>query len=210
MDTQHPPFHSLADLAEGLMHGMERETVERHVWHCETCSADIDWLQDTIGLMRADTTESAPEHVINRAVRLFAQYGPGSWSRSSTRMVERLVGVLRFDSAAGAAAGFGVRHGGDDATRQMIFEAEPFALDLRTRTSASGSTVAGQLLGPDERVAYGDVELIGPKTRVHAPLTELLEFSLPTVPAGTYRLEVRLDHVTAIEIPAVVLGSTAA
>src|SRR5947209_18508162 len=71
MIISHPPFDRLADLAEGLLGAADRTAVERHVSTCSRCADDVAWLIHTIGLMRSDATESAPEHVINRAVRLF-------------------------------------------------------------------------------------------------------------------------------------------
>jgi anti-sigma factor RsiW len=203
MTISHPPFDRLADLAEGLLDEADRAAEERHVSACSRCADDVDWLTHTIGLMRSDDSESAPEHVINRAVRLFDTVT--SVAPRSPGVLERLVAVLRFDSAVGVPA-FGLRVGSDDASRQMLFSAQPYELELRTRPVGHGWSVAGQLLGPAETVDYGEVELIGTDTTVQAPLTELLEFNLPTVPPGTYRLELRFDDQGAIEIPTLELG----
>jgi anti-sigma factor RsiW len=203
MSISHPPFDRLADLAEGLLDEADRAAVERHVSACTRCADDVDWLTHTIGLMRSDNTESAPEHVINRAVRLFDSVT--SVAPRSPGVLERLVGVLRFDSAFAAPA-FGLRVGSDEASRQMLFSAQPYELELRTRPVGHGWSVAGQLLGPAETVDYGEVELIGNEATVQAPLSEQLEFSLPAVPPGTYRLELRFDDAGAIEIPSLELG----
>lgn len=204
MDTRHPPFHRIADLAEGLLEGPDRVTVQRHVSSCERCSADLTWLNHTIGLMLTDRTESAPEHVLNRAVRLFRQHRIEAQARP-VGALQRLIGVLSFDSAVGAPA-FGLRVGVDEGTRQMIFDAEPYEVELRTRTTPDGATVAGQVLGPIGPMEAADVELIGGDVRVTAPLTELLEFNLQPVPPGTYRLELRIDRATSIEIPSLTLS----
>jgi hypothetical protein len=201
MDTRHPPFHRLADLAEGMLDGSERATVQRHVSDCARCSNDVDWLGRTIALMRTDQTEAAPEHVVKRAVRLFAQRRPSVHAD----VVQHLIGVLRFDSA-GAAPAFGLRVGADDAMRQMLYEAEEYEIELRTSTAANGATVVGQLLGAAGPLESADVELVGAEARVRTRLTDLLEFSLPAVPPGIYRLELRLDSSTAIEIPSLNLG----
>src|SRR5918912_4467055 len=124
----------------------------------------------------------------------------------ATGIMERLVGIMRFDSAHAAPA-FGLRVGADEASRQLLFDAQPYELELRTRPMAGGWSVTGQLLGPAETVDYGEVELIGQDARVHAPLSELLEFSFPAVPSGTYRLELRFDDARAIEIPSLELGT---
>jgi len=204
MTISHPPFDRLADLAEGLLDAADRAAVERHVSSCSRCGDDVAWLINTIGLMRSDESESAPEHVINRAVRLFDMYTASE--PQSTGLMERLVAILRFDSAHAVPA-FGLRVGADEASRQFLFDAQPYELELRTRPMPGGWSVAGQLLGPAETVDYGEVELIGDDARVQAPLSELLEFSLPAVPSGTYRLELRFDDERAIEIPSLELGA---
>ena len=204
MISSHPPFDRLADLAEGLLDEADCATVERHVAACSRCADDVDWLTHTIGLMRSDDSVSAPEHVINRAIRLFNTYTASE--PRSTGILEHLVAMLRFDSAQTAPA-FGLRVGADDASRQLLFDAQPYELELRTRPMAGGWSVTGQLLGPAETVDYGEVELIGQDARVHAPLSELLEFSFPAVPSGTYRLELRFDDARAIEIPSLELGT---
>ena len=61
MIISHPPFDRLADLAEGLLDAADRTAVERHVSTCSRCADDVAWLIHTIGLMRSDDTESAPE-----------------------------------------------------------------------------------------------------------------------------------------------------
>jgi hypothetical protein len=97
--------------------------------------------------------------------------------------------------------------GTDESSRQLLFDAQPYELELRMRPMAGGWSVAGQLLGPAETVDYGEVELVGDETRVQTRLSDLLEFNLPAVPSGTYRLELRFDDERAIEIPALELGT---
>jgi anti-sigma factor RsiW len=204
MIISHPPFDRLADLAEGLLGAADRTAVERHVSTCSRCADDVAWLIHTIGLMRSDDTESAPEHVINRAVRLFNTHTTSE--PRSAGIMERLVAIMRFDSAHAVPA-FGLRVGTDESSRQLLFDAQPYELELRMRPMAGGWSVAGQLLGPAETVDYGEVELVGDETRVQTRLSDLLEFNLPAVPSGTYRLELRFDDERAIEIPALELGT---
>jgi hypothetical protein len=204
MIISHPPFDRLADLAEGLLDEADRAALERHVSGCSRCADDVDWLTHTIGLMRSDDSEPAPDYIVNRAVRLFNSFRPGE--QRFAGMLERLVAILRFDSASAAPA-FGLRVGSEEGGRQMIFSAQPYELELRTRPVGHGWSVAGQLLGPAEKVDFGEVELIGTEANVQARLSELLEFSLPAVPPGTYRLELRFDDARAIEIPSLELGT---
>lgn len=206
MDISHPSFDRLADVAEGLLDvDDERAAILRHLTTCSRCSEDVVWLTHAIELMQGDETESAPEHVVNRAVRLVRQHKNMAINGTSNRLIKQLKACIRFDSA-NATPAFGLRVGADEATRQLLFEARPYELELRTRAARGGWLVAGQLLGPADSVASGEVELIGPDTSVHARMTELLEFSLPAVPAGTYRLKLHLNQGTEIDVPALEVG----
>ena len=205
MDISHPPFDRLADLTEGLLDVDDERAVLGHLATCSRCSDDVDWLTHAIGLMRGDETVSAPEHVLNRAVRLLRQRRNVATKGEPDGLIKRLKACIRFDSA-NATPAFGLRVGGDEPTRQRLFEARPYELELRTRATRGGWSLVGQLLGPADSVASGEVELIGADTSVHARMTELLEFSLPAVPAGTYRLKLHLDQSTEIDIPPLEVG----
>src|SRR2546429_7315360 len=63
MDTRHPPFHRLADLAESKLGEADRAMAQQHVSGCARCSRDLEWLSHMIELMRTDRTEAAPLEV---------------------------------------------------------------------------------------------------------------------------------------------------
>ena len=196
----HPSPERLANLARGLLGALERSRVERHVSECARCSAEL-------GQLTAQTSETASagrlddDGVLTRARRLLAR---GSTSQS-TPPITRFTGSLRFDIATMPST-FGMRGSLDATSRQLLFEAGPFEIELHTRAAPSGWNVKGQVLGPTEATS-GEVRLIRARTTLRSRLSELLEFTLPVVPAGRYRLELRLAHDALIQIDALELGS---
>src|SRR5947209_20306602 len=94
--------------------------------------------------MRSDESESAPEHVINRAVRLFNIHT--ATEPRPAGVMERLVAFMRFASAHAVPA-FGLRVGTDESSRQLLFDAEAYELDLRMHPSSGGCRAARQAHG---------------------------------------------------------------
>jgi hypothetical protein len=183
MRTGHPPIQRLADMAAGLLGALERSRLEQHVAQCARCSADLERLTATISCMR---------------------YGEEP-SPTSTGGLEQLIGVLRFDSATMPPA-YGLRGAADSETRRLLFEAGPYQLEVQTTPAKAGWTIQGQLLGPTDATS-GEARLLNPKVNARCGLTELLEFNLPVVPTGTYRLELQLGDATQVYVDSLELGS---
>jgi anti-sigma factor RsiW len=198
--TTHPSSERLANLARGLLGALERSRLERHISECARCSAELVQLTTPAG-ETASAGRVDDDGMLTRARRLLAR-GPAS---QPIPPITRLSGSLRFDSATMPPA-FGMRGGLDDTTRQLLFEAGPFEVELHTQAARSGWNVKGQVLGPTEATS-GEVRLIGARSSARSMLSELLEFSLPLVPAGTYRLELRLAHDALIQIDKLDLGT---
>lgn len=193
----HVVFSQLCDWAEGRLPVDDQATVAAHLATCARCAAELTWLQNTMGLMRTDTSVDAPRPVIERALRLFRpQPQP-----SLVQRLRQLVATVRFDSALAGPA-FGVRAGAS-SIRQVVVEAEPWTLDLHATTGTDGWVVTGQVLGP---AVAGRITLSNDVTTVHAELNALAEFALPIVPAGTYQLVAQLDQDELI-LPEFVLAA---
>jgi hypothetical protein len=152
--------------------------------------------------MRLEATEAVPASIASGARRLFR---PGAHAGTATHaLLERLVGSLRFDSAARRAVS-GARQRDERTTRQLVFEAGLFELELQTRAAHAGWSVSGLLLGPTAATS-GEVRLIGSLASAQSVLGETLEFSLPVVPPGRYRLELLVDETTQVEVESLELG----
>jgi anti-sigma factor RsiW len=189
----HVPFRRLADLVEGRLQPDEQEQVQRHVAGCSRCAVDVKWLQSVLGLMRGDLSEDVPLPVIRRTVRLFRPLA----RQAAPEPRRRVAAVLHFDSAQLPLL-VGVR-GEQTGPRQLLFGAEEYELDLRIAPAGEAWVVSGQVLGPS---ATGQVELQSATESQQVLLSELSEFALPPVPAGSYAL---LLYLADIEVSAGVL-----
>jgi hypothetical protein len=91
--------------------------------------------------------------------------------------------------------------------RQVLYNADTYDLDLRIAPHDGGNwQISGQVLGPDdEDIIVGTVELSSTTPPTSVPCNDLGEFVLPPVPAGRYRLTVRLPDL-AITIEALEVG----
>ena len=194
MPSRHPSFEQLTDLAEGRLQAKQETRLQQHVTECRRCAADVEWLHHTIAAMRTDDMPEVPTHVVARAARL-ARQRAAAQPAERPALVQRLVGVLRFDSLTSTPA-YGVRAAAAPAARQLIFEADPYEVDVRASFGSGGCTVLGQILGAAD-AGRGRAQLTGDAVTVEAELSNLLEFRLPPVPAGRYTLRL---HLTDVEI----------
>ena len=176
----HIPFTSLIDVAEGR--DQLDDTAQHHLTICPRCTADFEWLTRTLGVMRADTGESAPAHVLEQAKRLGARL-----KRPAHRL--QALARLMFDSAQAPLA-FGIRSSANEQ-RHLLFETEHYPIDLHVKPQGELWIIAGQLLGAE---SAGSASLIGSAEASNA-LNENSEFSLPAVPSGSYTLTLNLESL---------------
>ncbi|MCU0492642.1 MAG: hypothetical protein MUD01_13700 [Chloroflexaceae bacterium] len=177
------PYDLLVDLAEGRLSAEESTRLRQTVAANPQAAAELAWLEQTLGLMRSDDSEDAPDHVINRALRLVR---PPTPAPAAPGLLQRLLASLRFDSMNQPLA-MGVRSGGA-TVRQLLYNADDRDIDLRIVPEGTLWRISGQILGPDES---GEVLLHSSDVSVTAELNTLSEFNLPLVPAGAYNLTIR-------------------
>jgi anti-sigma factor RsiW len=193
----HIPFEMLADLAEGRLAPEGAGNVRSHLADCAACAGRLAEVERVTTLMRADNSVDAPRDVLMGALRLFdarpAREG------LAAGILRRVVASLTFDSSAPGLA-FGVRSGGAPSSRQLIFSAGDFDVDLRLASTAEGWAVSGQVLG---ECAGGWAEIAAAGAggdAARGEFNDLCEFALPAVPAGSYTLRLGLDDLL-VEIP---------
>jgi anti-sigma factor RsiW len=172
MTSAHPSNERLVNLAQGLLGALERSRVERHVAQCARCLADLAQVSELHAI--------PPKH------------------EAGVSGLQHLRGALRFDSATMSSA-FGIRGSVDASQRQLLFEAGPFEIELRTTAARDGWRISGQVLGPTD-ATFGEVRLVGAAANARSIMTELLEFNLPVVPAGTYGLELDVGTGATVRI----------
>jgi len=193
--SPHLAFSELTELAEDKSKTSPEALA--HLSECSDCVSQLQSIKQAIGLMRSDMAEDAPAELVQSAKRMFREKvvtrGPS--------LLKLIVAALAFDSLTTAPA-FGLR---SQATtgRQLIYSAETADIDLRVSPENDQWQIAGQVLGVD--CVSGDVDLEGDDFSASAKLNELCEFSFGSVPAGAYKVLIRLPDVL-IETPRLEVG----
>jgi hypothetical protein len=193
--SPHIPFAELTELAEER--SQTSPETRAHLATCSECSRQLQSISQTIGLMRSDTAEDAPAELVQFAKKIFREkvvtHGPS--------LLKLIIASLTFDSLTNAPA-FGLRSQ-TTAGRQLIYSTETADIDVRVSPENDQWQIAGQVLGAD--CASGDVSLEGDDFSASAELNELCEFSFGSVPAGAYKISIRMPDAL-IETPRLELG----
>ena len=192
LTSPHLEFDKLADMAEGRL--ADSKTLA-HLAECRECSKKLSHLERTIEMMRTDRMEDAPAYAFERAKNMLrARIKPAD------SFLKQVFATLKFDSLLEAPA-FAIRSAAT-SERQLLFSAGENDLQLQIIQTGGRYVVSGQVLGP---CAGGQVELQGMRVTVNATLSDLCEFTLASVPEGTYLLTLRLPDAE-LKIPDLNLG----
>jgi len=194
--TEHISFVKLSDLAEDQLSESERRECSAHISICMSCADDLKRLRNTIELMRTDTGEDAPQDLIRSVVEIFRSH-----RESDKPLLRRISAVLSFDSVSAVPA-YGLRSV-PTTTRQLIYSAEDYDVDLRLTKKNQQWVVRGQILG--EHCRGAKVEVKSDTTYKSAVLNELCEFTLTSIPDGYYVLRFELTNME-IEVLELKLG----
>lgn len=186
---RHIHLGRMVDLLEGRLSADEQKQIEAHLATCPKCSREWVELTHLIELMRTDKGENAPQHLISRIEQL--SDSPPAPASDSSELRRRILAAIRFDSH-GLAPAFGVRSAAPVA-RQLLFNAEAHAIDLRIQPEGEAWVVSGQAFG--DATANARVELKGLTSASQVILNAQSEFILPAVPAGHYKLILHLADI---------------
>lgn len=183
-------FTQLTDFAEGRLNAAQSAQVQAQLAADPQLAADLAWIRATLDLMRSDLREDAdaPEHVINRALRLVRAPAP------APHPLRQLIARLRSDSRQAPLA-FGMRSG-SARQRHLLYSTATLDIDLRVSLFGESLQINGQILGYE---GAGTVQLSSAAQSHHADLNDLAEFVLKAIPPGRYTLTVTLpDQATII------------
>ncbi|HEU4509643.1 MAG TPA: hypothetical protein VFR78_15465 [Pyrinomonadaceae bacterium] len=186
--SEHVSLETLVDIAEHRLKGDNLEAAMDHVSTCSVCDDTLHRLEQLIGTMKTDTSQDPPRDVLMSALSMFEQR-----TRPSLR---HIIATLIFDSR-NAGPAFGMRSL-QSASRQLLYSAGGTDVDLRVTVQKDECLVAGQVIR--DACATGVVEISGANATAGATLNDLCEFTLPSVPLGSYELKLRLPDIE-IEIP---------
>ena len=189
-----PDFETLIDYADRRLAGEDRAFVERHVADgCEACSAALAWYAATTETAAADGSVEPPHWVSRRAIGLFREAREAAERRGLRGLVARVQAALVFDSLAGLVAdALPARNAGGSATRQLLYAASPFDIDLLVSGTGPSLSVTGQVLasGADdfEGVVGLRVELARDGRVSTTATSQFGEFLIEGVVPGVYDL----------------------
>jgi hypothetical protein len=191
-----PTFELLIEYAEKTLSPSEYKSTADHAAHCTSCQQTLAWYRGVVETARQDETVDPPVWETRRAVGLFADAREAAARRGLRGFIARLVGALVFDSNSSLATDFvPARSSAATATRQLLFSADPFDVDLLIagEHGAKHVAISGQVLATDidefEGVGGLSVELERDGKIVCAIETsEFGEFSMTNVTPGTYTL----------------------
>jgi hypothetical protein len=151
----------------------------------------------------------APPALVQAAIGLWPAAGPAAVLSSLVQaVVAQVQAVLTFDSWALPTAAAGMRSL-RSPTRHLLFSAQGRDIDLRLSPDAGLYTLAGQILGPDER---GSVQLHAAEpgaTPLTAELDGLGEFRIVGIHRGRYVVTLLLGG-ERIVLPPVEVGEPTA
>jgi hypothetical protein len=137
-----------------------------------------------ITLMMNDRSEDAPADALKYARNLFRVHAP----EPQPSLLRKIIGVLSIDLAPNMAA-FGERSAAGAEARQMMFDADDNAVDLRVSTGTDGLDVRGQILGSG--FENGEVEISGDKIDLKSQIDQNGGFSFTGLKAGDYSLNIK-------------------
>jgi hypothetical protein len=182
--SRHLPPAQLIAAGEGTLSAEGRA----HLATCEQCSREVAKVSRLLNVMATHELETPPPHATAAVLAMLPPAAP------QPSLLQRLQAVLRLDSGAGSLA-YGLR-GGQGKSRQLLFSAGPYEIDLRIRPDTQGWLLMGQLLGDTET---GIVRLTDGQTMLVSDINMVGEFLFQAVPAGTYTLIVAIED-TELEI----------
>jgi hypothetical protein len=196
-NTEKPEFSVLLDWLEGRLDESQAllldDTIRKGGAETE---ADIRWLTDFLETVEASRSAAPPPEVREELVRRFEAF---AGDRRSPTLLDRLVAVLTFDSAAAPALA-GLRSAQSQGKqRQLIFESElaEIALNIYPNDRDEFLTLSGQIFPKGPQIPSElSVQIIAAGEETEAGLTtidELGEFVLEGIPQGRYGILISSD-----------------
>jgi hypothetical protein len=140
-------------------------------------------LEQIMRRMAADRAEDAPADAIRYAKNLFRTRAV----EAKPTVLRRILASLQVDLEPNRAA-FGERSAAGAEARQMLFDAEDNAVDLRVTAAADRFDVRGQVLGAGFEA--GEATIMAGELQYRSPLDAQGGFSFGGLEAGEYSLTI--------------------
>lgn len=188
---KHIEFAKLLENFEGLLAENEAGEISAHLAECQDCAAQSAKLEKFFSYANDNPPEEVGQSVTARLLNIFQPKKTFEIKKES--FGKRLLAVLAFDDWQTA---LNERFTFSD-TRQMLYKAKNYDIDLRLNFIGDKCQLSGQIL-PDCKGAT--VEIISENVRENAELNENCEFVFPLVSQNIYDLRIHFKDFF-IEIP---------
>lgn len=188
---KHIEFAKLIEKYEGRLSANEESKIADHLLVCPQCKISADKLAVFFNYLKPLETEEVPQYITANLLNI---YQVKKKTVEGTSVFKRLIGNLVFDDWKLA---FNERLAFVD-TRQMLYRAETFDIDLRFHFIEGKCKVSGQIF-PDVK-NKGIVKITAQNQIKSTELNEHCEFVFPPISEGVYDLQITLDNIS-IELP---------
>lgn len=195
-EALHIEFEKLTDLIAGNISGQEKDKIDEHLKICRECAALKTKTQNFVGVMRSDTLEEIPTHILERSFDLLRERKTNIETQEKPSFVRKIIAVF---SDEGLNPAFGLRSGQTKSSKRFWLTAEDSEIDLRVEKRGETSKISGQIFG---EFTGGKVVLRSSENTFSTELTDLSEFSFAEIPNGNYSLIISFEQ-TEIEIPSI-------
>ncbi|HJU44443.1 MAG TPA: hypothetical protein VJ691_16570 [Vicinamibacterales bacterium] len=197
---QHFSDADWADFVRGISIPDEAE-MKAHLGACPECGELVSALHQVAEVYLRDAVATPPDHVLHPARAIFEM-----WTPDRVRLFSPSTARLVFDSFASPALA-GIRSG-QPMYRQLLYESDPYAIDLRLDGQRGEHRVllTGQVASADPQRAVGGVRVIltadgGRRVVEEIHTNDAGEFHLEYEPAPHLHLRVEVDSRPHIELP---------
>lgn len=195
-----PSFERLLEYADGRLPADESATLERHLaTACDDCRATLTWYEGFVETARSDDSVEPAPWVLRKAIDAFADAKAAAARRGVRGIVARIRAALVFDSFGGATDDAVPARSAHVASRQLLYSAVPYDVDLFVAEGSSRRSLAvsGQVLpvdGDDFESVRGLTVTIEREGEPMASVetSELGEFAVDGIAPGVY--DVRLAN----------------
>ena len=197
---RHFALEDWVDLARESLPAEQKSAMLRHAADCSRCVRTLRVWQRVAAIGSSEAAFAPPEELVRAAKSAYLRHlhPPAPAPRS-------LLAQLVFDSFRAPAAA-GVRTL-DLCSRQLLFEADDLAIDLRIETAGGSprSSLMGQLLHHSRQTeTLGELPvalMLGKHSVAHTTTNPFGEFLFELELTRRHRIRIQLDPIRSIVVP---------
>ena len=187
---EHIEFEQLVRRAGGGLSEIERRKTTAHLSVCADCAAQLRKLENFFAYSMQENFAPVPQATTARLLNVYQPKKPKK-NHARASFGQRVLGTLIFDDWLPEFV-LHERLAFSD-TRQFLYHASDYDVDLRVNFSGGGCRVTGQIF-PD--CASGQIEISSNKISEKVFLNQYCEFVFPVLEEGVYNLRIELENIT--------------